>query len=230
MSPMATAAQLEQVAQRRAELVGGGLAHGGQAPVLDAARRPRRSRSGSGCCRRRRRAAHGKDIVGARLTPCRPRGPPRGPAPSVVTARRGRPRPSAPAAARLVRRPRSARQAPGLVLGDEGRAVGDRLQARVGDRRRETLGVRELEEAVLRRPCDQGRGLKCSSRAPRRSVSRLAIALRSFAASRRTPRWTEERPQPAIGDLVGDRPLGRPRRRRSAAGAGGACRSGPISS
>ena len=31
----ADAAQLEQVAQRRAELVGGGLAHRGEAPVLD---------------------------------------------------------------------------------------------------------------------------------------------------------------------------------------------------
>ena len=50
-------AQREQVAQRGAELVGGRLAHGGEAPVVRPARRRRRRRGGSACCRRRRRAA-----------------------------------------------------------------------------------------------------------------------------------------------------------------------------
>ena len=50
-------AQLEQVAQRRADLVGGRLGDRREAPVLDAARRRGTCRSASACCRRRRRGA-----------------------------------------------------------------------------------------------------------------------------------------------------------------------------
>ena len=64
------AAQREQVAQHRAELVGGRLAHGGEAPVLRRARRRGRCRGGSACCRRRRRGAWSRHI---RLAPPWPR-------------------------------------------------------------------------------------------------------------------------------------------------------------
>ena len=52
-------AQREQRAQRRAELVGGRLAHGGEAPVVAPAPRRGTRRGASGCCRRRRRGARG---------------------------------------------------------------------------------------------------------------------------------------------------------------------------
>ena len=53
----AEAAQREQVRELRAQLVGGRLAHGREAPVLGQLGRRRTCRSGSACCRRRRRGA-----------------------------------------------------------------------------------------------------------------------------------------------------------------------------
>ncbi len=53
----AVSAQLEQVAQRGAELVGGRLADGRKAPVLEQLLARERRRSGSACCRRPRPAA-----------------------------------------------------------------------------------------------------------------------------------------------------------------------------
>jgi hypothetical protein len=48
------------------------------------------------------------------------------------------------------------RQALGLVLLRECLRVGDQLQADVGDRFGQALGVAELEDPVFRGPCDQG--------------------------------------------------------------------------
>ena len=79
MSSKREPAQREQVAQRRAELVDGRLAHRGEAPVLDELGPRRRSRGGSGCSRRRRPAAWRAGRLDSprrarrRSTPYRPR-------------------------------------------------------------------------------------------------------------------------------------------------------------
>ena len=86
----AEAAQAEQVLQRGAELVGGRLAHGREAPVLDELVAAVGARGGSACCRRRRRAACGRlsTTWAIRAATAGPRGAP--PARLPRRARRGR--------------------------------------------------------------------------------------------------------------------------------------------